>query len=69
MVTNPGVPAVAQSVKKLTAAARVSSEALVRCPAWCSVAAAVAQIQSLAWELPCAMGAAVKLFKKKKQRR
>ena len=34
---------------------------------WCRLAA-VAPIQPLAWELPCAMGAALKKKKKKKKR-
>ena len=66
-----GVPAGAQWVKTLTAVAQVAVEAQVRCPVWCSgfegsgVAAtvAVAWIQSLAWELPCAAGVAMKLKK------
>ena len=64
-----GVPAVAQN---MTAVAWVSAELWVQSLAWHSglkgsgVAAAVAQIQSLAQELPCAVGVAIK--KKKKER-
>ena len=56
----------AQWVKKPAAAARVTMEVGVQSPARCSglkgssVATAVAQIQSLAQELPYDMGAALK---------
>ena len=65
-----GVPAVAQN---MTAVAWVSAELWVQSLAWHSglkgsgVAAAVAQIQFLAWELPYAKGAAIK--KKRRRRR
>ena len=66
----------AQWVKNLTEAAQVAVEDWVQSPAGCSglriscchscgVAAAVAQIQSLAQELPYASGAAIKKKKKK----
>ena len=51
-----------QWVKNLPAAAWVTVEAWVPSPAWSSGLkfSAVAQIQSLAWELPYAAGVAVK---------
>ena len=67
---NLGVPFMAQEVKNLTAVAQVAEEAQVRSLGWHSglkgsgVAAAAAWIQSLAQELPYAVGAAVKLKRK-----
>ena len=57
-----------QWVKNLTAAAQVSGEAQVQSPSQhnvlkgSSVAAVVARIQSMAWELPFTMGGAIKFF-------
>jgi len=58
---------VAQWVKNLTAVARVPAETQVQFPAqwvkgsgvWAKPIAAVAHIQSLAWELPHAAGVAM----------
>ena len=57
-----GVPAVVQRVKKLTAVAWVPEEVHVWAPAWCSGSKdpVVARIQSLAWDIPYAAGAAIK---------
>ena len=60
----------AQWGKNLTVMVQVTVEEWVRSPAWCnglkgsSIATAMAQIQSLAQELPYATGADIK-FKKK----
>ena len=71
-----GVPAVAQWVKNLTAVARVDVEEQVQSPAWGSglknlalpqrqsEITAAARIQSLAQELPCAAGVAIKRISK-----
>ena len=64
----------APRVMNLTAAARVASEASVRSPIQCSglkVATwvvAVAQIQSLAQELPYALGAVIKKGERERRR-
>ena len=57
-----GGPTVAQWIKNLTAVAQVTAEAQVQSPAWHSEFKdpAAAWIQSLAWELPYAMGGAEK---------
>ena len=59
-----GVPAVVHCLKNLTAAAWVASEARVQSTALCSglkdPALPQLWLESLAWELPCAMGTAIK---------
>ena len=56
-----------QWVKNLTAAAQVAVKVLVRSPARCSkfkgssTAAAIVQIQFLAWEFPYAVDMAIKI--------
>ena len=59
----------AQWVKNPTAAAQVAVEARILSPVWhselkhcCSIVAAAAQIQSLAQELPYAVGVAIKNY-------
>lgn len=59
-----GVPAVAQWIKNPAAVALGSIPSLAQWVKGCSVATAVAQIQSLAWELPYAFSAAIKKKKK-----
>ena len=62
-----GVPAAAQWVKNLTAAAWVTVEVWVRFPhpvQWVKGSGTGAWMQSLAWELPYAEGVAIKKTKK-----
>ena len=64
-----GVPTVVQWLKNLTVVPWLASESQVRSVGWHSVlkmqhrSAGAAQIQSLAWKLPYAMGTANKLKK------
>ena len=55
------VPAVTQWVKNPPTEARVTAGSRVQSVVW---VAAVAQIQSLAWEVPSASGGAIKRFLK-----
>ena len=75
-ISYQGVSAMAQLVKELTAVALVAVEVQVQTLARCSwlkdlallqlqhQVTAEARIQSLAWELPCAIGAVIKIKKK-----
>ena len=56
-----------QWVKNLTAAAQVTAEAQAWSPAWLSGLKDPAQIESLAQELPCATGVAIRKKKNRKK--
>ena len=58
------VPAVVQWVKNPTAVAQITAKVWVWSLAAAEWVAAVAQIQSLAWEFPYATGVAIEFFKK-----